>query len=137
MTKSSIAVLLGSFVFCVGCGPAPVEKAEDSRSLSELAQSAMAQSKELKFLLSEEAGSESYADCVDQIKVTLNAMSDSLATAGSEQAGAKPLADAVEAAKAAHDSLASAAKSSSSAAQISKANLKFHKKLKAISKLSE
>ena len=135
MLKGSIAIFLGLMAFCVGCGQEASTEVEVSRSPAELVDEAIAGSKEFNFLLSEDAGSESFKECADQIKATLDSLSESLGSSGLEQTKADQLSAAVEKVTAAYDKFAGAVTSNAPAAKMSKANSAFHKELKAISNL--
>lgn len=136
MLKVSTAFLLGLLAFCIGCAPAnDVSESDKSLSTTELVDSLIAGSKEFNFLLSEDAGNDSYQGCVDDIKGLVDSLSESLAGSGVDQSQAEKLAKAVEEVKVSYESFASAVKSNGSGAQMAKANAAFNKKLKTVAKL--
>jgi len=134
--KGSVAVCFGLLAFCVGCAPTnDASERVESRPPAELVESLIAGSKEFNFLLSEDAGTDSYHACVGDIKGLVDSLSESLAGSGVDQAEAEKLAKGVEQVKVAYESFASAVKANGSGAQMAKANAAFNKKLKTVAKL--
>lgn len=132
--SNRFTIFIGLLVFCAGCTPT-VEEVVDSRSLPELAESVAAECEEFNFLLTEDAGTESYQACVSRIKATLDSVTDSLPNSGLDDARAEKLAAAVEDAKAAYETFATTVNNNSSPSQMAKANSKFREKSKAISEI--
>lgn len=131
-----LSFLLGLFVFA-GCPSAP-ESADvglSSHPPKELVKSAVQETDEFKFCLSEEAGPESLKESADRMLKLVEAMADSVNASEFADSKKAQLSQSIEALKASCGDLAASAEGQATSSVLSKANSKIRSELISISKM--
>ena len=129
-----LSILLGLFA---GCSSAPesTDVGLSSRPPKELVQSAVQESDEFKFCLSEEAGPESLKEVADRLLKVVEAMVDSVNASELAESKKAQLSQSIEALKTSCGDLAASAEGQATSSELSKANSKIRSELISVSKM--